>query len=186
MTKQRIKPSRPVNPSPAGLVTSASAAGVPNVLTLAEIFNVSIGKPVIVGIAVRKQRYSHELISRSREFVVNLPTVDILAAVDQCGSVSGRDLDKLAAFGLTPLPADKVRAPLIAECPINIECLVIGIHEIGDHDLFLGEVVAVHADENVLDATGRIVPARLGTIIYQNGEYWSAGTAQGRHGFTRT
>jgi len=185
MHRQIIDPFRPIYPGPAGLVTSVSADGTPNIITLAEIFNISIAKPVIVGIAIHKARYSHELISTAREFVVNLPTTDIVAAVDRCGSASGRDVDKFAASGLTPLPADKVSAPLIAQCPVNIECRVIGIQEIGDHDLFLGEAVVVHADTAVLDGAGKVVAERLRTLVYQQGEYWSAGTKLGQHGFTR-
>ena len=87
MKKRSIKPFRPVHPSPAGLITSISAAGKPNIITLGEVFNVSIRSPVILGIAIAKPRYSHELISATREFVINLPTAAMLEAVDRCGTV---------------------------------------------------------------------------------------------------
>ena len=186
MSKRSIKPERPVYPSPAGLVTSVDVDGRPNIITLGEIFNLSIRKPVIVGIAIAKPRFSHELISATREYVVNLPTAGMLEIVDRCGSVSGRNVDKFAAFGLTPLPADHVRPPLIAECPVNIECRVLGIQEIGDHDLFTGEVLAVHVDEDALDEGGNILTDRLDPLCFMNWQYWSAGCPLGRIGCTRS
>jgi len=185
MAKIMIKPFRPIYPSPAGLVTSVDAQGRPNVITLGEIFNLSVRKPVIVGIAIAKPRYSHELISATREFVVNLPTADLAAAVDRCGTVSGRDTDKFAEFGLTPLPANKVSPPLIAECPVNVECRVLSIQEIGDHDLFAGEVLAVHADEEVVDPDGRVCNENLNPLCFLNWEYLAAGESLGRIWFTR-
>lgn len=186
MKKKRLKPFRPVYPSPAGLVTSISERGAPNIITLGEIFNISIASPVIVGIAIHKQRYSHSLISATREYVVNCPTAAMVEIVDKVGSVSGRSVDKFAEFNLTPVPADVVKPPLIEECPMNIECRVIGIQEIGDHDLFLGEVVAVHIIEQALDAQERVVVEKLSPFCYLHSEYWSLGAFLGRHGFTRT
>jgi flavin reductase (DIM6/NTAB) family NADH-FMN oxidoreductase RutF len=185
MTKTRIKPFRPVYPSPAGLVTSISSDGHPNIITLGEIFNLSITSPVIVGIAIHKQRYSHSLISSTREYVVNCPTASMVEVVDQVGSVSGRTVDKFSAFNLTPVPADMVRPPLISECPVNIECRVIGIQEIGDHDLFLGNVVAVHIIEEALDEQGRVLVEKLDPLCYLHSEYWALGAKLGRHGFSR-
>ncbi len=185
MKKRMVKPFRPVYPSPAGLVSSVDAQGRANIITLGEIFNLSIASPVIVGIAIAKPRYSHELISASREYVVNLPTVAMMEVVDRCGSVSGRDVDKFARFSLTAVPAEKVRPPLIGECPVNIECRVIGIQEIGDHDLFLGEVLAEHVAEEALDERGRILVDKLDPLCYQHSEYWSCGARLAQHGFSQ-
>ena len=117
MAKTQITPDRPVYPTPAALITSADAAGHPNIITLGEVFNISIRRPVILGIAMRPATYSHTLVSQTREYVVNLPTRSILDQVRFCGSVSGRDVDKFERSGLTPAPATVVRPPLIAECP---------------------------------------------------------------------
>jgi flavin reductase (DIM6/NTAB) family NADH-FMN oxidoreductase RutF len=185
MTKKRIKPFRPVYPSPAGLVTSVTQDGQPNIITLGEIFNISISAPVILGIAIRKERYSHTLISETREYVVNCPTANMVDVVDRIGCVSGQTVDKFSAFNLTPVPADKVRPPLIAECPMNMECRVIGIQEIGDHDLFLGEVVAVHINNDALDEKGQVLVHKLNPLCYLHSEYWSLGEKLERHGFTR-
>jgi flavin reductase (DIM6/NTAB) family NADH-FMN oxidoreductase RutF len=186
MSKRTIPPHRPAYPSPAGLITSVAPDGKPNIVTLAEVFNLSIARPVIVGIAIVKSRYSHELIAASGEFVVNFPTTRIVGAVDLCGTISGREVDKFAASGLTPIPAQLVKAPLIAECPLNLECRLLGIEETGDHDLFKGEVLAEHADEEILDEYGRIQVDKLDPLCYLFGEYWSIGVKRGWHGFTKS
>ena len=191
MSKIQIKPFRPIYPTPAGLITSIARDGRANIITLGEIFNLSLRSPTIVGIAIRKATYSHGLIAQSGEYVVNLPTTRILAEVDRCGSVSGRKVDKFTAFGLTPLPAAVVKPPLIAECPVNVECRVIGMEEVGDHDLFKGEVVAAHVDEDLLDEGGRICLERLDVVCFMHsfdlhGEYWSLGRKLGDLWFTRT
>ena len=175
MPKVQVKPHRPVYPTPAGLITSVGSDGKPNIITLGEVFNISISSPVILGIAIRKERHSHKLISETREYVVNLPTQAIAEQVWFCGRTSGRTEDKFARSGLTPLPASMVRPPLIAECPINCECRVIGIQVIGDHDLFLGKVVAQHVDRNVLDENGQIDVEKLTAFAFVSGEFWTLG-----------
>lgn len=171
------RPRRPIYPTPAGLVTCVDAEGRPNIITLGEIFNVSIQDPVIIGLAIRKSRLSHRLISESGEFVVNLPTARLYEQVMGCGKTSGRDVDKFERFGLTPLPAIHVRPPLIAECPINLECRLLSVQEVGDHDLFLGEMVAQHADAEVLDKHGNVDTHKLAPFamvifdFYRLGDY---------------
>ena len=187
MKKRLVKPFRPAYPSPAALVTSVSEDGRPNIITLGEVFNISIGiggQPVILGIAIAKSRYSHQLITVTREYVVNFPTSRMVETVDLCGTVSGRDVDKFRAFQLTPVPAAKVRPPLIGECPLNVECRVLSIQEVGDHDLFLGEVLAEHVAEEALDQDGRILVDKLDFLCYLHNEYWSCGRRLGRHGFS--
>lgn len=187
MKKTRVTSYRPVYPSPAALITSVDRKGRPNIITLGEVFNISIREPVIVGIAIRPATYSHALISESREYVVNLPPTRILAQVDGCGSISGRDgIDKFEAFGLTPVPAAEVSPPLIEECPVNIECKVISIHTIGDHDLFLGDVAAVHVDGDKLGGSGRIITEKLDMLVYVTGEYWSVGRQLEKLGFSKS
>ena len=190
MSKVRIRPFRPIYPTPAGLITSVAPDGKANIITLGEVYNLSLRTPTIVGISIHKARYSHGLISRSGEYVVNLPTTRLMEAVDRCGTTSGRSVDKFAEFGLTPLPATVVEPPLIAECPVNLECRVIGIEEIGDHDMFKGQVVAAHVDDALLDEGGRVCPDRLDVLCFMycfnfGGEYWSLGRKLGDLGFTR-
>lgn len=175
MPKTQIRPNRPIYPTPAALITSADEEGNPNIITLGEVFNISIRKPVIIGIAIRKATYSHSLISKTREYVVNMPTVDIIDKVQTCGSVSGRDVDKFEKTGLTPLPATSVMPPLIAECPMNLECKVLDIQEIGDHDMFLGKVLVEHVDEEALDEYGRVSFEKLNGFAFNLGEFWTFG-----------
>jgi len=175
MSKRQIRPERPVYPTPAALVTSVDADGRANIITLGEVFNISISDPVILGIAIRKERWSHRLISQTREYVVNLPTCAIAPQVWLCGRCSGRDTDKFARTGLTPVPAARVRPPLIAECPVCIECRVSAIQEIGDHDLFLGEAVAQHVDEEALDADGSLLVERLDAFALVAGQFRALG-----------
>ena len=168
-------PFRPVYPSPAALITSVDAEGRPNIITLGETFNLSIRKPVIVGIAIAPERYSHQLIRERGEFVVNLPPASLLPQVMQVGSVSGREMDKFQAIGLTPLPASHVAPPLIAECPVNIECRLLFVQSIGDHDLFAGEALAHHVDPAVLGEGGRFDPAKLSAIVMAGGHFFGLG-----------
>jgi len=185
MKKLLDKLSRPVNPTPAGLVTSVDENGRPNIITLGEIFNISIFKPLIMGIAIRPATYSNALIKRTGEFVINLTTADMVEKVDRCGFVSGRNgFDKFAMAGLTPLKASIVKPPLIAECPVNLECKVLSVQTVGDHDLFLGEVVASHADEEVLDEKGQLDFEKIGLLVYMTGSYWTLGKKLADFGFT--
>ena len=175
MSKIQIKPKRPIYPTPAALITSVDETGNPNIITLAEVFNISIAKPVIIGIAIRKVTYSHSLISKTGEFVVNMPTVDIIDKVMVCGEVSGRRVDKFRKTGLTPLPAVRVSPPLIAEYLINLECKVLGIQEIGDHDLFLGEVLVQHVEEEILNKDRKINFRKVNGFAFNLGEFWTFG-----------
>jgi len=184
-TKTRIAPLRPVYPSPAALITSVGADGRPNIVTLGECFNVSIRRPVIVGIAIRTATYSHGLIRARGEFTVNLPTADLLEKVDGIGMVSGRDCEKFERFGFTPLPADEVAPPLIAECPVNLECRVLSEQEVGDHNLFLGEVLVQHVDSDKLDASGQPDPRKLGMFVFALQTYLSVGEVIGELGLSR-
>ena len=190
MAKVQINPFRPVYPTPAGLIVSVDSEGKPNIITLGEVFNLGLTQPAIVGIAIRKSRYSHVLIRSSGCFTVNLPHAGMVREVDACGMVSGKDQDKFSVFGLTPLESKHVRAPIIKECPVNMECELCGFLETGDHDLFMGRVLEVYADEELLDADGRVEPARLNALVFMlnhhhKGEYWSLGEKLAEMGFSR-
>jgi flavin reductase (DIM6/NTAB) family NADH-FMN oxidoreductase RutF len=179
--KVQIPSARPIYPSPAGLVTSVDAEGNANIITLGEIYNLSIRKPVIVGIGIAPERYSHQLICQCREFVVNLPRASMLDKVLACGKVSGRSQpDKFRLAGLTPIAAQKVKPPLIAECPINLECRLVGEPEtIGDHDHFRGEVLVEHVDAELVDETGALRVEGLDMLIFARWTFWRAGEQGG-------
>jgi flavin reductase (DIM6/NTAB) family NADH-FMN oxidoreductase RutF len=166
------------------LVTVAGGKKAANIITIAWAGTVC-SSPPMVSVAVRPSRYSHGLLQASREFVVNIPRASQVDKVDLCGMTSGRERDKFAATGFTPLKASKVKAPLIAECPINIECVVRHQLSLGAHDLFIGEVVAVQCDEEVLDSRGRLKPAAIDALAYVDGDYWSLKEKIGTYGFTK-
>ena len=177
MSKKTItNPFRPIYPTPVGLITCVDRNGKPNIITLGEVAMVSL-KPTRVSVGARPVTYSNGLIKATGEFVVNFPTVDIIDAVDFCGTRSGRNVDKFAETGLTPEPAIHVKPPLIKECPVNLECKVIGVLSLGSHDLFIGDVLVMHAEEEiVLDSNrGLIDLAKARGVIFAMEEYWSFG-----------
>ncbi|MEA1993688.1 MAG: flavin reductase family protein [Euryarchaeota archaeon] len=165
-------------PIPVALVTSDD-----NIITLAWI-GTACHDPPMLSAAIRPERFSHDLIKESGEFVVNIPTEEILEEVDYCGMVSGRDVDKFEETGLAKEKANKVSAPLIRECPVNLECTLKKIIPLGTHDLFIGRVVAVDIDEEIIEK-GKINYRKAGPICYVKGEYCFVGGALGRYGFSK-
>jgi flavin reductase (DIM6/NTAB) family NADH-FMN oxidoreductase RutF len=139
----------------------------------------------MLGLGIRPHRHSYGLIEDAGEFVVNIPTTEILEETDFCGMVSGRDVDKFSETKLTPEHAEKVKPPLIRECPVNIECVLKKKIPLGVHHLFLGEVVRVHVDQNVLDKNGRIDFTKVYSFVYNQGEYWSLYEKIGVRGFSK-
>jgi flavin reductase (DIM6/NTAB) family NADH-FMN oxidoreductase RutF len=146
-------------PMPAVLVTCAGKDR-PNVMGLGYIGFAS-WQPPVLGLGINSARYSRDLIREAGEFVVNVPEAPDVLRMDYCGFISGVSADKFAAAGLTPVPAAKVKAPLIQECPINIECVLSQVVPVGSHELFLGEVVAVHVDDECVAGRKTLVPLLL-------------------------
>jgi flavin reductase (DIM6/NTAB) family NADH-FMN oxidoreductase RutF len=180
MAKIELEPFRPISPTPAALITSVDSQGKPNIIALGEAFNLGLQNPCIVGVAIRKSRYSHGLIRATGSFTVNLPRASQVKKVDLCGMISGRKADKFTLTGFTPVPSQHIAPPMIGECPVSMECELTGIIETGDHDLFMGKVLAVYADDEVLDEQGRVSPEKLDTLVFMNNhnhpsEYWSLG-----------
>ncbi len=171
-------------PCPVVLVTSVDSEGNPNIVTLAWAGTVCSDPPML-GLGIRPHRYSYKLIEDSGEFVVNLPTVDILKEVDFCGMVSGKDVDKFSETRLTPEPAEKVKPPLILECPVNIECILKRKIPLGVHHLFLGEIVSVHVNQDILDENGKLDFNKVASFVYNQGEYWSLDRRLGVYGFSK-
>ena len=175
------KPANLLYPIPAVLVTSIDEAGRPNVMTAAWAGTIC-SDPVMVSVSIRKSRYSHGLISRSREFGLCLTTKKLAKAADFCGVKSGRDVDKFAAMHLTPLPSSKIKTPGIAESPVCLECQVVDIQELGSHDMFIAKVVATDVDDRYLDEKGRRDRDRAALIAYSHGGYFTLGRCLGRFG----
>ena len=170
-------------PAPC-VVVSCSDGEATNLITLAWAGTVC-SEPPQVGIGVRKSRYSHGLLNTGGDFVVNIPAAEHTRAVDFCGVRSGREVDKWEAVGLTPLPAAEVGSPLVAEFPINLECAVRRVLELGSHDLFIGEVLVVHVTTSLLNAEGELDPTRFESLVYSfGGLYHTLGAVRGSVGFS--
>jgi flavin reductase (DIM6/NTAB) family NADH-FMN oxidoreductase RutF len=183
MPKVVKKPFVALRPVPVVLVSCGHGEQA-NIITIAWT-GILCSDPPQVGIGVRPDRHSHGLIQGTREFVVNVPGEGLLDEVEYCGFVSGRDADKFAIRGLTPVPGSAIQTSIIAECPINLECRLAHTLSLGSHDLFIGEVVAVQLSEEVLDDRGRVDNAKLKPILFTSDEYWGLGNFLGRYGSRR-
>ncbi len=166
-----VKPNRMFAPQLVGLVSSIDRNGKPNVATLAWITSVSADPPLVC-IAVGRTRYTHECISESREFVLNLPTMDILKEVQLAGSISGRDVDKFEKTGLTPADSLAVKAPYVKECATHLECRVIDTKEAGDHTLFIGKVVATTCEFEAVKG-GVLDISRIKPVLHLGGTFFT-------------
>ncbi len=186
MGRKNLSPAPLLFPTPVALVTSVDEAGKPNIITLAWVGVVN-SEPPMIGISVRQGRYSHACVKRSKEFVVNLPSEEMVRKVDACGILSGRDIDKFATMGWKQVAALKVKPPLIDECPVQMECVVRDMLSLGSHDLFVGEVVALHVKEEVQKEKDRIDITKALPLVFCPGanEYWSLGKCIGHYGFTK-
>ena len=150
MPKKLLEPQTMLFPLPAVMVSSQRKGERPNIITLAWV-GVVCSEPPLVGISIRKNRFSFDIIKESKEFVINVPRGGLLKATDWCGTTSGKDVDKFVECALTPIKGSKVNAPLIEECPVNLECAVRQILDLGSHCLFIGEIVATQVDSDYLN-----------------------------------
>jgi len=181
--KLKKSPWTALFPCPVVLVTCADSVGKPNIITLGWVGTVCSDPPT-VGLGIRPHRYSCKLIEDSGEFVVNLPTEEILKESEYCGVYSGKDMDKFSETGLTPEPASQVKPPLIKECPVNMECVVINKIPLGSHHLFLGKIVCVHVDKRILNEEEVIDFTKVSPFVYNQGEYWNLKEKIGSHGLS--
>ena len=170
-------------PVPAVLVSVADSAGKDNLITIAWTGTVC-SDPAMTYISVRKERYSHHMLKENKEFVINLVSKEICRAADFCGVRSGRDLDKFEATGLTREKASTVNVPLVKESPVNIECKVKEVKELGSHDMFIAEVVGVTIDNQYMDDRGRFNLNASGLVCYSHGEYFELGKKLGSFGYS--
>ncbi len=171
-------------PLPAVMVSCANAAGESDIVTVAWTGTVCTNPPMLY-ISVRPERFSYHIIRESGEFVVNLTTRDLQRVCDWCGARSGRDYDKWAECGLTAAAASKLSlAPVIEQSPVNIECRVVEVKELGSHHMFLAAVEAVQVDEDLLDAKGKLDLRRAGLTAYSHGEYFDLGESLGTFGYS--
>lgn len=182
MSKLKWKPGTMVYPVPPVMVSCGNMEDS-NILTIAWT-GIICTDPAMTYISVRKERHSYDIIKQSGEFVINLASQNLARAVDFCGVRSGKNINKFDECGLTKEPATEITCPMIKECPISIECKVREIKELGTHDMFIAEILAVNVDDKYLDETGRFDMEACNLLAYSHGQYYSLGERLGKFGFS--
>ncbi len=182
MSKLKWKPGTMVYPLPPVMV-SCGDMEKSNILTIAWT-GIICTDPAMTYVSIRKERYSYDIIKEKGEFVINLASSNLAHVVDFCGVRSGKNIDKFKECNLTKEPATEVSAPMIKECPINIECRVKEIKELGTHDMFMAEILAVNVDDKYLDDTGKFDMESCNLLAYSHGQYYSLGEKLGKFGFS--
>ena len=181
--KKSFKPGTLLCPVPAVMVTCGDE-NEKNIITIGWTGIINTDPPMTY-ISVRPSRYSHDIIEKNGEFVINMTTEALAFAADYCGVKSGRDVDKFKEMKLTPVYGDIVKCPMIAESPVNLECKVKEVKRYGTHDMFIAEIVAMHVNEEIVDEKGKIDPASAGLVAYAHGEYFGLKRAPlGRFGYS--
>ena len=182
MSKLKWKPGTMVYPVPPVMVSCGDMENS-NILTIAWT-GIICTDPAMTYVSIRKERFSYDIIKSKGEFVINLASGDLARTVDYCGVRSGKDIDKFKECNLTKEAATEVGCPMIKECPINIECRVKEIKELGTHDMFMAEILAVNVDDKYLDETGRFDMEACNLLAYSHGQYYSLGEKLGKFGFS--
>lgn len=183
MGKQHWKAGNMLNPVPAVMVSVSDGNGKNNIITVAWAGTICTNPPML-SISVRPERYSYEMIKSTKEFVVNLTTKDLVRACDYCGVTSGREVDKFEKMKLTPIKLPNVSVPGIKESPVNIECRVKKIEELGSHTMFIADVVGVTVDDEYMDEKGKFNINDTGLVMYSHGEYFVMGEKLGKFGYS--
>ena len=179
-----FKPGTLIYPLPAVMVTCGDCEENYNIITIGWTGTICSDPPMCY-ISVRKERHSHDIIMKNKEFVINLTTEELAAATDWCGVRSGRDYNKFKEMHLHTEPAQLVKAPLIKESPLNIECQVVEVKELGSHDMFIANVVAIDAEESLIDkGTGAFQLNHARPLAYSHGNYYGLGEKIGGFGFS--
>ena len=169
MAKVQLKPGTLLSPVPVVMVSCGTGQEA-NIITIAWTGTINSDPPYAY-ISVRKSRHSHSLLVKEREFVINLTTEDLLLATDYCGVKSGANVDKFKEMNLTKEKASIVACPMIAEAPVSLECKVFDVREFPTHDMFMAEIVAVHAKEELMEESGRLALEKAGLICFSHGDY---------------
>ena len=182
MAKVQWKAGTFIYPIPAVMV-SCGTMEKSNIITVAwtGILNTN---PAMCYISVRPERYSHDIIKENGEFVINLTTEKLSRATDWCGVISGRNRDKFKEMKLTKEKGNFVKAPLIKESPVSVECRVKEIIPLGSHDMFVAEVLSIDADEKYIDEKGAFDRSKCNLMAYANGGYYTLGKKIGKFGFS--
>ncbi|MEL7585167.1 MAG: flavin reductase family protein [Prolixibacteraceae bacterium] len=184
MSKINWKPGTMIYPLPAVLVSCGETPGDYNLVTVSWTGTLCSDPPMCY-ISLRPSRHSYDIIKRTGEYVINLTTESLARATDWCGVRSGRDYNKWTEMGLTPAPATVVKAPIIAEAPVSIECKVREILNLGTHHMFISDVVNVIADDQYMDPeTQAFSLKKAGPLCYVHGHYFKTGDPVGKFGWS--
>jgi len=182
--KRVLRAGNMLNPSPVVMVSCGSSIEEYNIITVAWTGTLCSDPPMCY-ISVRPQRHSYEILKRTGEFVINLVNRDLTNAADWCGVRSGQKYNKFLEAGLTPVRGTQVKAPLIHESPVNLECKVKQIVPLGTHDMFIADIVAVHAAESLFNfKTDALELQRAHLVSYSHGHYYELGKILGKFGFS--
>jgi flavin reductase (DIM6/NTAB) family NADH-FMN oxidoreductase RutF len=183
MEKRHWKPGTMIYPIPAVMVSCGHRPEEYNIITIAWTGTINSNPPMCY-ISVRPERYSYDIIKRTGEFVINLTTEELAKATDWCGCRSGRKYNKWEKMNLTPAQAQVVKAPIIQESPVNIECVVKNIIELGSHHAFISEVVAVSVDDAYLNENQAFSFSKARPLVYSHGHYFGLGKPIGKFGWS--
>jgi len=163
MAKIRMGPTTRVYPLPT-LLIGANVDGKPNFMAVAW-GSIANAEPPMISVAIRLNRYTRKGITQNMTFSVNIPSVDLVRETDYCGSTSGAKVDKVAACQFKVFYGKLGNAPLIEQCPINLECKVVHTLELGSHSLFVGQIEETHISENCL-TDGKLDVNKIKPLIY--------------------
>lgn len=183
VAKINFKPGNMLYPLPVVMVSMQGRDGKKNIITIAWAGTVCTNPPM-VSISIRPERYSYDIIRETGEFVINLTTRELAKATDYCGVRSGRDVDKFNDMHLTAMEGQEVKAPLIAESPVNIECKVVRVEELGSHHMFVAQVVAVTVDDAYMNDRGGFELAKADPLVYSHGAYYLLDKKVGTFGYS--
>lgn len=182
MSRVIWKPGTFIYPLPVVMVSCGNMEKN-NIITVAWTGIINTDKPMCY-ISIRKERYSYNMIKKSKEFAINLTNKDLAYATDWCGVKTGAKVDKFREMKLTKEKAKFIKCPLIQESPVSIECKVKEIRELGSHDMFMAEILSIDADENYIDEKGAFDIIKCNLITYANGKYFSLGKQVGKFGYS--
>ncbi len=177
------KPGTMLAPVPVVMVTCLGKNNKANIITIGWTGTIC-SEPPMVSISIRPSRYSYNLIKDSGEFVINIPSKKLAKETDLCGVISGYKYDKFHETGLTSGKSTSVKAPIIIECPINLECKVKQEIALGSHNLFIAEITAVQVSKEFIDSEGKFLTDKANLLGYAHGAYVSLGKQVGTFGFS--
>ncbi len=155
MKKAQANIQPAIHPAPKVLISCRGKNGENNALAVAYCSNCSYDPPMVM-VGIVPSRHSHHLIKESGCFVVNLVPSDMKETFDYLGSVSGRHEDKLRTCKATLAEAELISAPMLADCPVNIECTIVDSILTGSHEMFVGKIERVHANPDLIDGDGKL------------------------------